>query len=148
MIVRTAAQCAQLSPLQCLPPTKIPAQADELEAGAKRLKDRCAALLAGAKRYRDALSAMQAAQEAFAATLTAFGGDCADEESLHLGSAIMAPFIKAMRELGGVYDFLRTQLELGCIERLQREWVDGALAAQRDARRAFDRRAAEYEAAR
>lgn len=122
-------------------------QVDEVEANAKRLKDRCSALLSGAKRYRDAIGAMLDAQTAFARAVGDFGGGD-DEESLHLGSAVMAPFVKAMRELGGTYEFLRTQLELGLIDRLQREWVDGALAAQRDERRRYDRRAAEYEAAR
>jgi hypothetical protein len=34
------------------------------------------------------------------------------------------------------------------IERLQKDWLEGALAAQREERRKYDRRAAEYDSAR
>jgi hypothetical protein len=67
-------------------PVSRRAQVGEMEASAKRLKDRCAALLAGAKRYRDGISGMLDAQSAFAAALADFGGG-SDEESLHLGVA-------------------------------------------------------------
>jgi hypothetical protein len=40
------------------------------------------------------------------------------------------------------------QLDLGLIERLQKDWVEGVLAAQREERRRHDRKAAEYDAAR
>ncbi|GBF92752.1 hypothetical protein Rsub_05121 [Raphidocelis subcapitata] len=122
-------------------------QVDEMEASAKRLKDRVSALLAGAKKYRDGITAMHEAQLAFAAALTEFGGG-SDEESLHLGSAVMSQFIKVFRELAGFYEFLRTQLDLGLIERLQKDWLEGTLAAQREERRRHDRKAAEYDAAR
>jgi hypothetical protein len=56
-----------------------------MEASAKRLKDRCAALLSGAKKYRDGINTMLDAQNAFAAALSDFGGG-SDEESLHLGA--------------------------------------------------------------
>jgi hypothetical protein len=150
-----------------------------MEASAKRLKERCAGLLAGARKYREGLTAMTEAQMAFAAALNEFGGGD-DEESLHLGSAVMSQFIKVFRELAGFYDFLRTQvrrgavptlscqssltpcrlmtpppaflqppqLDLGLIERVQQDWVDGVLAAQREERRRYDRRSAEYDAAR
>ena len=62
---------------------------DELDASAKKLKDRVSALLTGAKKYRDGLSAMHDAQLAFAAALTEFGGGT-DEESLHLGERRLA----------------------------------------------------------
>ncbi|KAI8476669.1 MAG: hypothetical protein J3K34DRAFT_455561 [Monoraphidium minutum] len=120
---------------------------DEMEASAKRLKERCGSLLAGARKYRDGITAMLDAQTAFAAALHEFGGGT-DEDSLHLGSAAMSPFIKVFRELAGFYDFLRTQLDLGLIERVQKDWVEGALAESREERRKYDRRAAEYEAAR
>jgi hypothetical protein len=76
-----------------MPPTPPPTppaaprrrKVDEMEASAKRLKDRCAALLAGAKKYRDGINTMLDAQNAFAAALSGFGGG-SDEESLHLGA--------------------------------------------------------------
>ena len=40
------------------------------------------------------------------------------------------------------------QLDLGLIERLQKDWLEGTLAAQREERRRHDRKAAEYDAAR
>ncbi|KIY97426.1 ADP-ribosylation factor GTPase-activating protein AGD4, partial [Monoraphidium neglectum] len=122
-------------------------RADEMEASAKRLKDRCAALLAGAKKYRDGITTMLDATNAFTAALADFGGG-SDEESLHLGSAVMSQFIKVFRELAGFYDFLRTQLDLGMIERVQKDWMEGVLAAARDERRKYDRKASDYESAR
>jgi len=60
----------------------------------------------------------------------------------------MAQFIKVFKELAGFHDFLRTQLDLGLIERLQQDWLDGVLQAQREEKRRYDRRAADYDAAR
>lgn len=40
------------------------------------------------------------------------------------------------------------QLDLGLIERVQKDWLEGALAAARDERRKYDRRAYEYDSAR
>eukprot|EP00882_Tetradesmus_deserticola_P014497 GHRQ01015417.1.p2 GENE.GHRQ01015417.1~~GHRQ01015417.1.p2 ORF type:complete len:115 (+),score=39.11 GHRQ01015417.1:415-759(+) len=57
---------------------------DDLQASAKKLKDRCAGLLSGAKKYRDGLAAMTEAQQSFAASLAEFGGG-SDEDSLLLG---------------------------------------------------------------
>jgi hypothetical protein len=64
-------------------------QVDELEASAKRLRDRCSNLLNSAKKYRDALGTMLEAQQSFGVALQEFGGGT-DDESLQIGKQWIA----------------------------------------------------------
>jgi len=82
VFLRTASRAS--ADQSCTPYT-ITTQVDEMELGAKRLKERCQCLLNGASKYRNALTVMLEAQTTFAAALNEFGGGT-DEESLHLGT--------------------------------------------------------------
>ncbi|WIA33951.1 hypothetical protein OEZ86_007046 [Tetradesmus obliquus] len=120
---------------------------DDLQASAKKLKDRCLGLLSGAKKYRDALAAMTEAQQSFAASLAEFGGG-SDEESLLLGSAVMTQFVKAFRELSYALGFIHDCVEKDMIEVLQQVWLDGHLATVREEVKKYEKRCSEHETAR
>ena len=71
----------------CVTSPVLRLQVDELEASAKRLRDRCSNLLNSAKKYRDALGTMLEAQQSFGSALQEFGGGT-DDESLQIGKQI------------------------------------------------------------
>eukprot|EP00878_Enallax_costatus_P041785 GHUV01048671.1.p1 GENE.GHUV01048671.1~~GHUV01048671.1.p1 ORF type:complete len:252 (+),score=78.86 GHUV01048671.1:281-1036(+) len=120
---------------------------DDLQASAKKLKDKCTGLLTGAKKYRDALAAMTEAQQSFAGALHDFGCG-SDEDSLLLGSAVMSQFVKAFKELGHAFSFIQDCVEKDMIDVLQQTWLDGHLAVLREEVRKYEKRCNDHEGAR
>ncbi|GMI75260.1 VAN3-like protein2, ARF-GAP domain 2 [Hibiscus trionum] len=121
-----------------------------LELTADDLKNRCQILYKGSKKFLTALVEAHNGENSFADSLEAFGSGKDDPVSLSIGDCqgpIMSKFIKALRELAGYKELLRSQVDHVLIDGLT-QFMTVDLQEAKESRRRFDKAISAYDQAR